>query len=260
MNYFAYTDVARRYAAYRPYFHPLVISKVQATLKLETPVKKALDVACGTGQSTRALKHIADQVIGCDISSEMISAATQQPGISYVVAPAEQLPFENASFDLLTVSLAFHWLDRMRFIPEAARVLRPGGWLIIYTNSFEGVMREDPNFEQWFTQTYLEHYPVTPRDSKPLDHHVLAEYALHAKREERYVNDVLFTPDELVSYLMTKSLVTAVIERGEKSHDAIYSELLEQVSTFFASDHGTFRFSGTIRYIQREALIREDDK
>lgn len=254
MNYFADTDVARRYASYRPYFHPLVISKVQAALKLETPVKKALDVACGTGQSTRALKHIADQVVGCDISTEMLSVASQQPGISYVVAPAEQLPFEDADFDLLTVSLAFHWLDRMRFLPEAARVLRPGGWLIIYTNSFEGAMREDASFEQWFTQTYLADYPITPRDSKPLDHHILSEYALRLTREERYVNDVLFTPEELVSYLMTKSLVTAVIERGEKGREQVYNELLEQISPFFTSEHGTFRFSGQIRYIQKEAL------
>ncbi|GHO69062.1 methyltransferase type 11 [Ktedonobacter sp. SOSP1-52] len=260
MNYFADADVARRYATFRPYFHPLVISKVQNALHLDTPVKKALDVACGTGQSTRALKHIADQVIGCDLSPEMLAAATELPGVSYILAPAEQLPFDGASIDLITISSAFHWVDRMRFLPEAARVLRSGGWLVIYDNSFEGSMRENQAFEQWVAQQYLTQYPVTPRENKPLDPHVLAEHGLRFIREERYVNEVLFTREDLVRYLMTKSLVISVLERGERSQEEVYLSLLEQVSPFFTSEHGTFRFSGYIWYIRKENTTRAADR
>lgn len=121
-------------------------------------------------------------------------------------------------------------------------------------------MRENHAFEQWVAQQYLTQYPVTPRENKPLDPYVLAEYGLRFIREERYVNEVLFTREELVSYLMTKSLVISVLERGERSQEEVYHSLLEQVSPFFISEHGTFRFSGHIWYIQKENTTRADDR
>jgi ubiquinone/menaquinone biosynthesis C-methylase UbiE len=60
MNFFVYKSVAERYAKYRAYFHPLVIEKIKAYLQLQSPVGFALDVGCGSGQSTIALKEIAD--------------------------------------------------------------------------------------------------------------------------------------------------------------------------------------------------------
>ena len=72
--------------------------------------------------------EIAKQVTGVDVSPEMLAQAEARDGVEYVVAPAEELPFEDESYDLVTVGLAFHWFDRERFLPEAHRVLRPDGW------------------------------------------------------------------------------------------------------------------------------------
>jgi len=51
-NYFAYQSAASRYASARPYFHPLVIGKIKDYLQLQEPLQRALDIGCGTGQST----------------------------------------------------------------------------------------------------------------------------------------------------------------------------------------------------------------
>lgn len=54
-------------------------------------------------------------------------------------SPAEELPFEDGSVDLVTTMSAFHWFDRSRFLQEAHRVLKPHGCLAIlnYTLNME---------------------------------------------------------------------------------------------------------------------------
>lgn len=89
MNYFAHTSAAMRYASSRPYFHPVVIELIKAHLKLENPVSNALDGACGTGQSSLALKAICQNVIGVDVSSEMLEFARENPEIEFLESEAE---------------------------------------------------------------------------------------------------------------------------------------------------------------------------
>jgi ubiquinone/menaquinone biosynthesis C-methylase UbiE len=91
MNYFAYRSAAKRYASFRPYFHPMVIEKIKVFLRLQEPVSRALDVGCGTGQSSLALTSIASEVIGVESSQAMLEEALHDLHIHYVLAPAEQL-------------------------------------------------------------------------------------------------------------------------------------------------------------------------
>ena len=105
-----------------------MIKKIGDFVKLHDPVPWALDVACGTGQSTLALKEVAPQVVGTDTSREMLDRALREAGVQYVEASGEDLPFADGSFRLVTVALAFHWFERSRFLTEASRCLtRAGG-------------------------------------------------------------------------------------------------------------------------------------
>ena len=126
MSFFEFRRVAEGYARYRPYYHPVVVDKIREHIKLQGKLASALDVGCGTGLSTVALKEIAGEVEGVDGSAEMIAVAEQQDhtGITYRQAPAEQLPFDDARFDLITVCGAINWIDRSRFFSQAHRVLR----------------------------------------------------------------------------------------------------------------------------------------
>lgn len=109
-----------------------------------TSSEEVLDVACGTGDLTRAFAHAgARTVTGLDFTPEMLdiarrkrsksaSARTAEVKISYVEGDAMALPFEDASFDVVSIAFGIRNVsDPGVALAEFRRVLRPGGRLII---------------------------------------------------------------------------------------------------------------------------------
>lgn len=110
---------------------------------------RVLDVGCGTGYLTVRLARIAvpdktvpdksvpGSVVGVDASEGMLAQARRahaHVGCAYVLGAAEDLDFEEGSFDVVTSSLMLHHLPaelRGRALREIRRVLRPGGRLLI---------------------------------------------------------------------------------------------------------------------------------
>jgi len=99
-----------------------------------------LDVAVGTGRLPDALfKHayFHGRIIGLDLSTKMLRIAAQKLGedqnrLSLLRAPAEQVPFDDNSFDVVTCLESLEFMpDSKVVISELARVLRPGGLLLI---------------------------------------------------------------------------------------------------------------------------------
>lgn len=89
-----------------------------------------LDVATGTGLVAEALLGRGFQVTGLDQSPEMLARARARLGrrIELVEAPAEELPFPDASFDHLTFTYLLRYVDDPgATLGELARVVRPGG-------------------------------------------------------------------------------------------------------------------------------------
>ncbi len=193
LNYFESRSAAERYASSRPYFHPLVIEKVRNFLGLCEPITLALDVACGTGQSTVVLKEIASRVVGADVSREILIRAPREAGVRYVEAPADDLPFADGSFRLVTIALALHWFERWRFLAEARRVLEPYGWLIIYDNGFYGEMKENPKHERWYREGYLVCCPSPPRNEETLTDDECRKHRLRLVKREIYANEGSFS-------------------------------------------------------------------
>lgn len=250
MNYFAHQAAAQRYAQSRPYFHPMVIERVGALLGLEEPVPIALDVACGTGQSALALTTLAETVIATDISPSMLAQAPTHERIRYMEAPAEKLPLESASVDLVTVSLAFHWFERSRFLAEMRRVLRPDGALVIYSNGFYGQMRENPEFARWNRENYLRRYPTPPRNDQPFTEADAQASGFRFASREHYTNEVSFSPDALARYLMTQSNVIAAVEQGSESLSTVHAWLIDTITPLFPGPKATFFFGGEVWVLQ----------
>ena len=212
MNYFAYPTVAERYANGRPFFHPLAIKKIQKFCCENGRVDCALDVGCGTGQSTLALLEIAEEVIGTDISAEMLSRAAGHPRIRYVEGQAEKIPFPDEGFGLITVALAFHWFDQRKFLLEAKRLLKFGGWLVIYNDGFTGRMSGNADFEKWNRDHYLARYPTPPRNDRLPADFDSSEYRLAACSSDEFIHEVEFTAEQLVRYLLTQTNVISAVE------------------------------------------------
>ena len=89
-----------------------------------------LDVATGTGLVAAELRRRGFRVTGLDQSAEMLARARERFGeeVALVEASAEQLPFEDATFDHLTVTYLLRYVtDPGATLRELARVVRPGG-------------------------------------------------------------------------------------------------------------------------------------
>jgi|HubBroStandDraft_4_1064222.scaffolds.fasta_scaffold92723_2 ubiquinone/menaquinone biosynthesis C-methylase UbiE len=251
MDYFAYPTAAERYANGRPFFHPLAIQKIRSICCKNGRIDRALDVGCGTGQSTRALLEIADEIVGLDNSAEMLSHAVLHAQVRYVKARAEELPFDDESFGLITVALAFHWFDQRKFMLEAQRVLRPGGWLVIYNDAFTGRMKGNDNFEKWNREHYLVRYPTPPRNNQPLANFDASAYMFAPSAFDQFVHEVEFTPDQLVSYLVTQTNVIAAVEAGREDLQSVADWLLKSVQPLFGGTAEMFLFSCQIRFFKR---------
>jgi demethylmenaquinone methyltransferase / 2-methoxy-6-polyprenyl-1,4-benzoquinol methylase len=101
------------------------------------PVRRALDVGCGTGGLSRLLASLlpGSQVVGIDFSRAMVRDASRsrrgKGGPTFAVGHAGHLPFADASFDLAASAfVARNFADLLGTLRELRRILRPGGTLL----------------------------------------------------------------------------------------------------------------------------------
>jgi ubiquinone/menaquinone biosynthesis C-methylase UbiE len=100
--------------------------------------QRILDVGCGTGYLLRRLADRcpdAAELIGVDPARAMIAAARAAAAgdrLQWLEGTAEELPFPEGSFDLVVSTTSFdHWADQQAGLRECARVLTPGGRLVL---------------------------------------------------------------------------------------------------------------------------------
>ena len=111
-----------------------------AMLNLAGPQPIALhaDLGTGTGSVLKSFARLASQSIGIDSSREMLAMARaqlDQAGIRHAQVrhgDIYALPFSDASADFVTIHQVLHFLDDpARAVAEAARILKPGGRILI---------------------------------------------------------------------------------------------------------------------------------
>jgi ubiquinone/menaquinone biosynthesis C-methylase UbiE len=254
MNHFNPKSAAERYAKGRPDFHSNTIRHIRAFLQLKDKLPKALDIACGTGLSTKALLELATEVYGTDLSQEMLNLALEKNKIKYALAPAEQQPFPDNSFDLITVSSGVHWFAIDAFLAEAFRLLKSNAWLILFENHFIAEMEGDENFKRWFPERYLKKFPSPPRHNVyPWTNENLHTRYFNLVAEEKFTNAVMFNKPQLILYFTTQSNILSAVEKKATSFEEAEQWLNEELSPFFTSDTTvrTLQFGNWIKYIQR---------
>ena len=120
-------------------YRPVHRAVMRAVHLLPVEPVRVLDVGCGTARHTRdrALRFPRAEVIGLDVSPGMLAAARRRLGSNaprLVLADAAAIPLESGSVDLVTSTIAYHWLrDPAPALAEIRRVLRPGGTFVLAT-------------------------------------------------------------------------------------------------------------------------------
>ena len=120
-------------------YRPVHRAVLQAVARPSVPLGRALDLACGTARLTfdLASRYPGAMAVGLDVSQGMLAAARRRlrertPPL--VRGDAYALPFADGSFELVTSTIAYHWLlDAEAALREIRRVLRPGGRLVLGT-------------------------------------------------------------------------------------------------------------------------------
>jgi ubiquinone/menaquinone biosynthesis C-methylase UbiE/catechol 2,3-dioxygenase-like lactoylglutathione lyase family enzyme len=132
---------------------------------------RALDVSTGGGHTALALAPHVAHVTASDLTPRMLAAARDfltTSGVTnadYVIADAEQLPFLDASFDLVTVRIApHHYASLATAVREMAHVLTPGGRLLVIDN----IAPEDAtldallnHWEKWRDPSHVRNYTAS---------------------------------------------------------------------------------------------------
>ncbi|WP_343605336.1 methyltransferase domain-containing protein [Fluviicola sp.] len=251
-NYFDSQSIARRYEKGRPYFQGEVILRVREQLNFPSMLPNALDIACGTGLSSKALLTVAEQVYATDISAEMLQVAYLDERIHYQEAKAEQQPFEPGFFDLVTVSSGVHWFDINLFLAETNRVLKPNGWLVIYDSFFAGKMKDVEAFSNWYPDVYGKKFPPPSRNDRyNWTNEHLNEQHFTLFHEESFQQVFEFSLDQLVLYFTTQSNITAQVEQDQLSYEDAEQWLYQELEPFFQGENRSMFFGGWIKYLRK---------
>jgi SAM-dependent methyltransferase len=130
-------------------------SGVEAAVKAFAGEKcedRILEVGCGTGRWLQFLDGCGTRAAGLDISAQMLAyAKTRAPKAGLAQGSAERLPCASGSFDrVFCINALHHFQDKVAFLTEAMRVLRPGGLMM--------TVGLDPHvgMDQWYIYEYFD--------------------------------------------------------------------------------------------------------
>lgn len=160
--------VVQYYSEYRPTYPKQLVEKIFSfSARHGVGNNMAVDLACGSGQSTFELTDRFYRTVGVDISNAQIECAKEKAtalgkntNVEFLVSPASNLPFEDESVDLILCAMAWHWLDPDTLFPEIDRVLKPPGVLAVLSYSCPRLRHRqcDELFYNFFLNTCVWSY------------------------------------------------------------------------------------------------------
>ena len=208
--------MAAGYAASRPAVHPRVIERLRSWMG-GAIVRRAADIGCGAGLSTRALASLAGDSVGFDPAESMVRVAARVVAEArFVVAGGEAMPFADRSIDLLTAAGSLNYArDLDAAFAEVARVLAPGGLLAVYDFSPGRSFVDSDRLDTWF-DAFTARYPFPASQARPLSPSLLAQAApaFTLVRGETFEIPLTLELGFHVEYMLTETCVQHAVRRG----------------------------------------------
>ncbi len=239
-----FSNRVKDYARYRPGYPPQVLDTLRQECGL-TAASVVADVGCGTGILARMFCEAGNQVFGVEPNVSMLKSARESlrayANFMPVLAPAETTTLKSGLVDLVTAAQSFHWFDAAQARREFARILKPGGWVMLVWN--ERRMDSTPfNFayEQLLVRFGVDYHKVKPLWSK----NSLPEFfAPTGFRKAAFDNPQYLDRDALTGRILSASYMP---HRGHPT----YPPMLGAIDNLFDD----YQQSGQVR-LEQETLM-----
>lgn len=215
---FAAPHMAAGYAGARPRLHPAILARAMRAAGWLRPRGLGFDAGCGAGLSTRAMLPYVRLAAGGDAVFSMVRQAAEcVPEACFFASRIERLPLKDGCCSLVTAAGSLNYTDVRAALREAARVLAPGGLMVVYDFAPGRRLPGDKSLDNWF-DSFLRRYPRSRDGAVPLDPSALIaisegifEPVAHSVFEEVEPFDAARYAD----YMMTETNIAAALRAGE---------------------------------------------
>lgn len=195
---------AAAYEAARPGYPDDAVAVLRDVIGIG-PATAVCDLAAGTGKLTRRLVELGASVTAVEpVAAMRAQLAAAVPDVAAVDGTAEAIPLGDASVDVVTVAQAFHWFDGPAALVEIARVLRPGGALVLLWNERDETtpwVAEMSRLIRWHERTVSRYQHVDWAAVVAADGHFSALQEHAVRWEQTITKDMLADRVRSISYI-----------------------------------------------------------
>lgn len=247
--------IAEGYAK-RPWLHKSVMDMLRKDLGIADDhiFKNGLDVGCGAGLSTKALRLICNKVTGTDIADSMIEVCkelyTESEGYSFYVTGAEEVDAPAEKYDIVTAAGMVNWVDEKKFLEAMKRVTSDEGLIVIYDFGITDKMVGNHAYTKWYNEEYLKRFPKPPRkENKWGEAEMIPGFVM--EKQTDYEMEYAFNLNAFVDFMMIQSNVNAKVESGEMTESGAREWLKKSLEPIFENCEKRLVFYGYSWYIRR---------
>lgn len=243
--------IAEGYAR-RPWLHKDVIEQIRKDCNIKQ-LKNGLDVGCGAGLSTKALRLLCEHVTGTDISPEMITVCEnlyKDSSYTFYVSKAEENEIPKIPYDIITAAGVVNWVDKDLFLSNAEKILNNNGLIVVYDFWITDRMNNKSEYTKWYQDEYLKMFPKPYRKESVWNQNDLTNAF---KMENRIIYDLSyeFSLEEFIDFMMIQSNVNEKIERNILSVEEVRNWMISSLQPIFDGKKRTLIFEGFNWYIRK---------
>lgn len=234
-----FSSRVENYVRFRPGYPEEILGLLETECGM-TKSSVVADIGSGTGKLAELFLASDNRVYGVEPNSDMRAACEKLlkgfPNFTSVAARAEETSLSSGCADFVTAGQAFHWFDRDRCRKEFARILKPGGWVVLIWNDRQTATTAFLVEYEKLLKTYATDYSKV--DHKQIDDEVVREFFGRSAAKKVFPSFQDFDFEGLRGRLLSSSYAPEADQRG-------HSEMLRDLKILF----DTHQQDGRVRFI-----------